>query len=140
MSWNRWSTLRPMRPILAILVLIALLAFPAQDVQAVQRVALVMGNGAYRQVPMLANPRADAEAMAAALERLGFDVELGVDLDLAGMRRAVRDFSRKLQGANMALFFYAGHGLQVHGQNYLLPVDAVLESEADLDFAALPAR
>ncbi len=132
-----------MRPIAAILVLISLLAVPAQGVlagQSGQRVALVMGNGAYRQVPTLANPRADAEAMAAALERLGFDVELGVDLDLAGMRRAVQDFSRKLQGADMALFFYAGHGLQVHGQNYLLPVDAALESEADLDFAAVPAR
>lgn len=128
-----------MRLIAAILVLIAVLA-PSAQAQGERRVALVLGNGAYEQVPGLANPRADAEAMAAALGRLGFDVELGVDLDLAGMRRVVQDFARQLQGADIALFFYAGHGMQVNGQNYLLPVDAVLESEADLDFAALPAR
>src|SRR5690606_33142641 len=69
-----------------------------------------------------------------------FDVELGVDLDLQGMRRTVQAFARRLEGADVALFFYAGHGMQVYGQNYLLPVDAALETEADLDFSAFPAR
>ena len=122
--------------VLAILVLL----LGATNAEAGKRVALVMGNGAYAHAPVLANPASDARAMAAALERLGFDVELGVDLDLAGMRRAVLAFARKLQGADMALFFYAGHGLQVNGQNYLLPVDATIGSEADLDFSAMPAR
>ncbi|HET7409351.1 MAG TPA: caspase family protein [Paracoccaceae bacterium] len=126
-----------MRLIAAVLVLIALFATPAA---AGKRVALVIGNGAYTSVPALANPRADAEEMAAALRRLGFEVELGVDLDLQGMRRTVQAFARRLQGAEVALFFYAGHGMQVYGQNYLLPVDAVLKSAADLDFATFPAR
>lgn len=122
--------------IVAILALLALSAPAAAD----KRVALVMGNGAYQKVPALENPPNDAKAIAAALGRLGFDVELGVDVDLAAMRRTVRDFARKLQGADVALFFYAGHGMQVSGQNYLLPVDAALKTEADLDFAAMPAR
>ena len=126
-----------MRLIAAILVLIGLFATPAA---AERRVALVIGNGDYSSVPGLANPRADAEEMAAALRRLGFEVELGIDLDLQGMRRTVQAFARQLEGAEVALFFYAGHGMQVYGQNYLLPVDAALETEADLDFAAFPAR
>lgn len=126
-----------MRLIAAILVFLVLLVPSAQ---AEKRVALVVGNGAYSSVPALANPSADAEAFGAALQRLGFEVELGIDLDLQGMRRAVQAFSRQLEGADVALFFYAGHGIQVYGQNYLLPVDAALETEADLDFAAIPAR
>ena len=126
-----------MRLVATVLLLIALLAGPAA---AERRVALVIGNGAYTSVPALANPRADAEAMAATLRRVGFEVELGTDLDLQAMRRTVQTFARALEGADVALFFYAGHGMQVYGQNYLLPVDAVLETEADLDFAAFPAR
>jgi uncharacterized caspase-like protein/peptidoglycan hydrolase-like protein with peptidoglycan-binding domain len=126
-----------MRLAATVLLLIALLAGPAA---AERRVALVIGNGAYTSVPTLANPRSDAEAMAAALRRVGFEVELGTDLDLQAMRRTVQAFARALEGADVALFFYAGHGMQVYGQNYLLPVDAVLETEADLDFAAFPAR
>jgi uncharacterized caspase-like protein/peptidoglycan hydrolase-like protein with peptidoglycan-binding domain len=112
----------------------------ATPAEAAKRVALVLGNGAYAHAPGLANPVRDARAMAAALERLGFEVELGVDLDLAGMRRAVQAYARGLQEAEVALFYYAGHGLQVNGQNYLLPVDAEVKSEVDLDFSAMPAR
>lgn len=126
-----------MRMIAAILMLLALLVSPAM---AGQRVALVIGNGAYQSVAPLANPRADAEAMAAALRELGFEVELGLDLDLQGMRQAARAFADDLPGADVALFFYAGHGMQVYGQNYLLPVDATLKSATDLDFEAFSAE
>ncbi len=126
---------------IAAAILLALgLALAALQAHAAKRVALVLGNGAYAHAPALPNPRRDAEAMATALERLGFQVELGVDLDLAGMRRAVLAYARALGGADVALFYYAGHGMQVFGQNYLLPVDAEVSSEIDLDFSAMPAR
>src|SRR5690625_2673470 len=137
-----------MRLMLAILLFLGLLATSVAAasgaasgvIAAERRVAIVIGTGGYASVSALDNPSADAEAMAAALRRLGFEVELGVDLDLEGMRRTVQSFARRLEGAEVALFYYAGHGLQVHGRNYLLPVDAVLETEADLDFAAFPAH
>jgi uncharacterized caspase-like protein len=104
---------------------------------AERRVALVIGNSAYVHAPALQNPVNDATAISAALERLGFQVQLGTDLDITGMRDTLRRFSLSAEGADLALFFYAGHGLQVAGNNYLLPVDALLEREGDLDFAAI---
>ncbi len=105
---------------------------------AERRVALVIGNSAYRHVPILANPRNDAADMAAKLKGLGFEVVSGSDLDLGGVRHSIRDFVNRLEGADMALFFYAGHGLQVNGENYLAPVDAQLSSYIDLDFETVP--
>ena len=104
---------------------------------AERRVALVIGNQAYQSTLPLANPVSDANALSDALERLDFEVVRGIDLDLAGLRNAVREFSDNLPGSDIALFYYAGHGVQVNGRNYLLPVDANLQSEADLDFAAI---
>ena len=101
---------------------------------AEKRVALVIGNSAYQNTAQLKNPRSDAEDMSAALKRLGFEVISGVDLDDRGMSQKVRDFARSLEGTETALFFYAGHGLQAKGQNYLLPVNAALKTESDLDF------
>ena len=101
---------------------------------AAKRVALVIGNSAYQHTAKLANPEYDARDIAAALARLGFDVIMGLDLDYSGMRDHARRFSEKLSGANLGLFYYAGHGLQVGGRNYLVPVDARLKSERDLDF------
>ncbi len=115
--------------------LVALIA--AAPVYAEKRVALVIGNGAYQHAPALANPRNDAENVAAALKRLGFDVSLGVDLDKSSTDRLLEGFERKLDGAEVALFFYAGHGLQVNGRNFLVPVDAKLEREAQLNFQAV---
>lgn len=123
-----------MHTLLASLVLLIL---STVMVSAEQRVALVIGNGAYAPAPSLPNPESDATAMASALERLGFEVIRGIDLDLAGMRMAIRDFSVAVEGADIALFFYAGHGVQVSGQNYLIPVDADLKRESDLDFGAI---
>ncbi|MBI3434397.1 MAG: tetratricopeptide repeat protein [Proteobacteria bacterium] len=104
---------------------------------SLRRVALVIGNGAYANAPVLPNPANDAADMAAALRRLGFDVVEGRDLDRRGMEAQIRAFSRKIDQADLALFFYAGHGLQVTGKNYLVPIDAKLEREGDLSFEAI---
>ena len=101
---------------------------------AAKRVALVIGNAAYEQIPALRNPKNDAEAVAATLGRLGFEVVKGIDLNHETFAQTVRDFSRDLSGADAAVLFYAGHGLRVNDRNYLAPIDAKLESEADLDF------
>ena len=88
------------------------------------RVALVIGNSAYQHTVPLANPRNDAADIGAALEKLGFQVIEGLDLDKAAFDRKVAEYATALRGAAVGLFFYAGHGLQVDGQNYLVPVDA----------------
>ncbi|MER8549063.1 MULTISPECIES: caspase domain-containing protein [unclassified Mesorhizobium] len=105
---------------------------------AERRVALVIGNSAYRYAVPLSNPKNDAVDMTAKLQALGFEVVAGEDLDLSGMRGTVRDFIGKLDGADMALLFYAGHGVQVNGTNYMAPVDARLSTYNDLDFEAVP--
>jgi uncharacterized caspase-like protein len=105
---------------------------------AQKRVALIVGNAAYVNAGALANPANDANDMAAAMQELGIEVILGLDLDKRGFDAKVRDFSRALAaGADTGLFFYAGHGLQVAGRNYLVPVDAQLGNERDLDFEAV---
>jgi uncharacterized caspase-like protein len=104
---------------------------------AQQRAALIIGNSAYTHAAVLANPVNDANAMATTLKGLGFEVLVGLDLDKRGMDLKVRDFSRLLTTADAGVFFYAGHGLQVAGRNYLIPTDAQLESERDIDFEAV---
>ena len=102
-----------------------------------RRVALVIGNGDYRSAPRLTNPTNDAADMSAALRKLGFDVVDGKNLDRRGMDDAIRTFGRKLDRADLAAFFYAGHGLQVAGKNYLVPIDARLERPGDLALDAV---
>jgi hypothetical protein len=119
---------------IALLICAGLLVGPAY---ADKRVALVIGNSAYKNAPQLKNPSNDATDMAAALERLGFEVVRGLDTDYSAMRKLVRTFSDKLGDADVALVFYAGHGLQVAGKNYLVPIDAQIESQADLDFGTV---
>jgi uncharacterized caspase-like protein len=118
-------------------LLIALVALVPAEGRAEKRVALVIGNSEYRHTTRLKNPTNDATDMSAALTKLGFDVVQGIDLDQAALRERVRLFAEKLPGAEVALFFYAGHGLQVFGKNYLAPIDARIQSEADLDFATV---
>ncbi|MGJ5138858.1 caspase family protein [Bradyrhizobium oligotrophicum] len=104
------------------------------------RIALVIGNSAYRAVSRLDNPRHDAALMAQTLAGLGFALVGGsaqLDLDEAAMRRAVQEFGSKARGADVALVYYAGHGVQVRGANYLVPVDANPTREADVDFQML---
>ena len=102
-----------------------------------RRVALVIGNSDYAVSSKLPNPVNDATDMAATLRKLGFDVVEGKNLDRRGMDNAIREFGRKLERAELALFFYAGHGLQVGGKNYLVPVDAKLERPGDLSLDAV---
>ena len=102
---------------------------------AEKRVALVIGNSAYRTVPALPNPVADAKLMSDTLSSLGFFVVGGgarLDLDKAGFDDALREFGKELVGADAALFYYAGHGVETHGLNYLAPVDAHPLEEADI--------
>lgn len=104
---------------------------------AEKRVALVIGNGAYRAPLELANPPEDARAVADALRRVGFQVLQGYDLKNTDMMAMMKEFSRTLEGADVGLFYYADHGMQVASENYLVPVDAVLKDERDLEFDAV---
>src|SRR5262245_57458138 len=101
--------------------------------EASTRVALVIGNNAYRGVPALINPMNDAKDVGDALERLGFSVTRISDANYDGMRRAFLEFGRVARGAEMAVVFYAGHGIEVGGENWLVPVDAELKSDIDVD-------
>ena len=122
------------RPLGLVVALCALCASP----QAAERVALVIGNAAYESPDaVLENPGNDADGMAAALGRLGFEVVLGKDLDRDGFFDTLGKFATEARGADVALFFYAGHGLQVDGKNWLVPVDASLESKWDLERRAV---
>jgi Caspase domain len=104
---------------------------------AAGKVALVIGNGAYQNANPLPNPANDATDMAAMLETLGFTVISGVDLTQAKMAQKVGDFEEAARGADVTLFFYAGHGLQVNGLNYLVPIDAKLERASSLQFETI---
>ena len=97
-----------------------------------KRVALVIGNAAYANAPNLPNPLHDAEDVAAALKRMNFDVIRGIDLDHSGMQDAVIRFAHAAQSADVGIFYYIGHAIQFNGVNYLMPVDAKLDGEADL--------
>lgn len=106
------------------------------------RIALIVGNGAYTAVTQLDNPTRDAALIAKAVEAAGFTVTLLADADQATLNQAIAQFGRDLRAAGAdatGLFFYAGHGVQSFGANYLLPVDATLTDAADLGLAGIPA-
>lgn len=110
------------------------------NAHAEKRVALVIGNGAYTEISPLENPRNDAELMAGTLEDLGFDVVLTTDADRVGMGRAIRKFGKSLRLSGkdtVGLLYYAGHGVQSGGANYLIPIGASIEDDADLRIEAL---
>ena len=105
----------------------------SQPAMAAKRVALVLGNSAYQNVPPLANPVNDAALVATTLKQAGFDiVDSRHDLSALETRRALRDFSDSARDADVAVIYYAGHGLEVDGSNYLIPVDARLERDSDV--------
>ncbi|MDM8515784.1 SUMF1/EgtB/PvdO family nonheme iron enzyme [Desulfobacterales bacterium HSG16] len=104
-----------------------------------KRVALVVGNGAYRNSP-LKNPVNDAESVAETLEDLNFEVILATDQNKDGLYKAVRQFGTHLRKAEVGLFFYAGHGIQCKGINYLLPMDADIQDEDEIEYLAFDAN
>jgi uncharacterized caspase-like protein len=108
-------------------------AEPRSIAPAQRRVALVVGNSGYRNTPRLENPKNDAADVSAALKKLDFQVVEGFDLDKAAFDAIVREFAAALKGADVGLFFYAGHGMQVSARNYLVPVDAKLTTVSALD-------
>jgi hypothetical protein len=114
----------------------AALLVSANVAKADKRVAFVVGNGAYKNVAALPNPAVDAKSMAKLLRNVGFDVVEGANLTRDRMTEKLLDFGKKAEGADVALFFYAGHGIAVNGTNYLLPVDADLKSEMDVKLGA----
>jgi formylglycine-generating enzyme required for sulfatase activity/uncharacterized caspase-like protein len=103
-----------------------------------QRIALVIGNAAYADRP-LRNPVNDAQLMQTTLRELGFQVQVATDVDRRGLLAALRDFEARARGAEVALFYFAGHGAQVGGANYLIPVNAPIRSENDVPDEALDA-
>ncbi len=124
--------------VVALLSLGILTSIPAPSFAADKRVALVIGNSAYKRVMQLPNPSRDAAAMAELLKKSGFDVvESRNNLSITDMRRAIREFSDKARDADIAVVFYAGHGIEVDGINYLVPVDAALERDLDIEDEAV---
>src|SRR5882757_5677775 len=104
------------------------------------RMALVIGNSAYRTVTALPNPAHDAQAVGQMLAAAGFDVILALDLTQADMRQSIRDFAASVTAKGpdtVALVFYAGHGLQVDGENFLVPVDVDPKRETDIPLQAI---
>jgi len=143
----------PCRKVFAVLVLLLVIAGPAGFARAAgpaasgatsggaaaeSRLALVIGVSNYRNAPELLNPRNDARAIGEALRALNFTVDEQYDLDARGFATALRQFGLKASQADVAVIFYAGHGIQVNGVNYLLPADAQLERERDLVYEAIP--
>ncbi|MBB4428996.1 pyruvate/2-oxoglutarate dehydrogenase complex dihydrolipoamide acyltransferase (E2) component [Bradyrhizobium sp. CIR48] len=104
-----------------------------------KRVALVIGNSAYKSVPKLANPASDAGLIGGMLRKAGFDtVDVRQDLNASEMRKALREFGGRTRDADVAVIYYAGHGMEVDGTNYLIPTDAALETDTDVYDEALP--
>jgi len=126
-----------MRAVLASVFVLLLSAGMARAQPAESRVALVLGNAAYKHADALRNPENDARAMAGALRQTGFDVILKVNATRREMTEAMREFASKVTPGGVALFYYAGHGVQVRGANYLLPVDASLADEDELKYEAI---
>ncbi|WP_456618905.1 MULTISPECIES: caspase family protein [unclassified Bradyrhizobium] len=121
---------------LTLLASLMCMALSVSAAKADRRVAFVVGNGTYKNVAQLPNPPIDAKAMASTLRNVGFEVIEGSNLTRDQMTEKLLDFGRKAQGSDIAVFYYAGHGIAVSGSNYLLPVDADIKSEMDVKLGA----
>ena len=119
-----------------LIVSVICMVFAASAANAEKRVAFVVGNGTYKNVAPLPNPSIDAKAIASALRNVGFEVVEGSNLTRDRMTERLLEFGKKAQGADVALFFYAGHGIAISGTNYLLPIDADIKSEMDVKLGA----
>jgi uncharacterized caspase-like protein len=121
---------------LTVLLSLICMMFSANAAKADRRVAFVVGNGSYKNVAPLPNPPIDAKSMAGVLRNIGFEVVEGTNLTRDRMTERLLEFGKKAQGADVALFFYAGHGIAISGTNYLLPIDADIKSEMDVKLGA----
>ncbi len=127
-----------LRSLLILFALLTAAQFSTRAALADKRVALVLGISAYQHVAKLPNPSNDASAMAELFRKSGFDVvEVKRDVGIADLRRAVGDFSDRAQDADVAVVFFAGHGIEVDGTNYLVPADAKLARDFDIEDEAL---
>jgi len=127
-----------MKYVCRILFAVLLVVGSTISAQAAKRVALVIGNSAYENVSALANPKNDADDVTVSLEKVGFEVTKIKDAGYQEMRLALREFGAKSQGSEIALIYYAGHGIEVNKRNYLIPTDAVLKTDIDVEFETLP--
>jgi len=129
---------RALRKAVFLLLLVAGWGISAGCAFAEKRVALIIGNSNYEKVPRLLNPANDAALIAETFKSAGFgSVELRRDLKVSEMRRALRDFTDNSREADVAVAYFAGHGIEIDGNNYLVPVDAVLERDVDIYDEAL---
>jgi len=122
---------------LLILWILSALVVP-NNATASNRIALVLGNSDYQLAPLI-NPVNDARDMAAVLKECGFTVTLKLNTSRKEMEMSLREFGRALSSSKVGLFYYAGHGMQLKGRNYLIPVNALIESESDIEFESLDA-
>jgi formylglycine-generating enzyme required for sulfatase activity len=129
-----------MRLLAAIACTVMLICLGIAPGQAEKRVALVIGNSGYRNVSALPNTKNDANDIAASFERLGFSVNKVMDGTFDDMRRALLQFGRDARGTEIAVIFFAGHGMEIGGENWLIPVDAELGSDTDAENEAVSLR
>ncbi|CDZ56641.1 Peptidase C14 caspase catalytic subunit p20 [Neorhizobium galegae bv. orientalis] len=119
-------------------IVLAQAASAAFDADPERRVALVLGNSAYQRLEVLPNATKDVEEVATTLRKAGFDVTIGLNVDRLGLEDKVRTFLRAAHNAEVGLVYYSGHGIQVGGQNYLVPTDATLETAYDVETQTMP--
>jgi hypothetical protein len=131
---KKMLTTRFIPAIFVFIFMLPSLSFSAQD----RRTALVIGNGSYKSSP-LRNPVSDAKDMAEALRSLGFSVTLKTDANIRAMKKSIKDFGRNLRMGGVGLFYYAGHGMQVNGRNYLVPIGADVNTESEIEYEAVDA-
>jgi caspase domain-containing protein len=122
-----------------VLLGLALCCAPGADAWAQKRVALVIGNSVYQHAAHLPNPVNDASAVAKLIKDIGFEVvDLRRDLVATDLRRAIREFAQQARGADIAIVYYAGHGIELNGTNYLVPTDGRLEQDFDVEDETVP--
>lgn len=120
-----------------LLAALVLVAFMTMDARADRRVALVIGNSEYREIPALKNPDKDAEDVSKTFRLAGFEVFTGKDLTRLQFEEQFRDYLAAADGADLAVVYYSGHGFQIGGENFLIPVDASLKDPADMEVQAI---
>lgn len=121
-----------------LIVFATIISFTGSAAEAAKRVALLIGNQEYQATPPLKNPMNDVELMRKTLLEAGFDeVDVALNVDLLGMKKALRAFEDKVYGSEVAVLYYSGHGIEMNGTNYLIPTDAVLKSDRDVEDEAL---